>query len=206
MCIKECGGLNGVITEKHEGKDYDESKYEYIKSELEGIKKSIEDAFCSEDEYNTINRIHDKLNTLLNDENRVKLSIATMDKFDDYMKNVDKLNLMVNEFKGCVSMARASIKEKQGLFDLREDMKAGISMLCDLGDALDERCQETKLHIAKLDGMFFKIDAIYKAVVGDGDREVKKKSCKKKKKGSCAGGLTTIADFPQDLINSMKYI
>ncbi len=36
-----------------------------------------------------------------------------LDKFDDYMKNVDKLNEMINEFKGCVSMARGAICENQ---------------------------------------------------------------------------------------------
>jgi len=65
--------------------------------------KSFEDSLC---------RIHDKLNELLADENRkeqVKLSEKTLDKFENYMKNVDTLNLLINEFKGCVSMARASL-------------------------------------------------------------------------------------------------
>jgi hypothetical protein len=53
--------------------------------------------------------IHDKLDSLLNDDTRkdqVKLSEKTLDKFDDYMKNVDKLNVMINEFKGLVAIVR----------------------------------------------------------------------------------------------------
>ena len=34
------------------------------------------------------------------------------DKFDDYMKNVDKLNAMVNEIKGVASMSRANLQDK----------------------------------------------------------------------------------------------
>jgi peptidoglycan hydrolase CwlO-like protein len=41
------------------------------------------------------------------------LTIKTMDKFEDYMKNVDKLNSLVNEFKGCVALARAEIAERK---------------------------------------------------------------------------------------------
>ena len=62
-----------------------------------------------------IERINDKINTLLEDDRRltsVKLAKDTLDKFEDYMKNVDKLNAMINEFKGCVAMARASLNEK----------------------------------------------------------------------------------------------
>jgi hypothetical protein len=32
---------------------------------------------------------------------------------NDYMKNVDKLNAMINEFKGCVAMSRAALNEKK---------------------------------------------------------------------------------------------
>lgn len=61
-------------------------------------------------------RIHDKLNALLADERRlekVQLAMTVGDKFDDYMKNVDKLNAMVNEIKGVSSMTRASLHSPQ---------------------------------------------------------------------------------------------
>jgi hypothetical protein len=75
--------------------------------------------FCSEDEYNTFNRMHNKLNILLDDDNReerVEIAQQTLEKFEDYMKNVDKLNAMINEIKGCAAMARSAllaIKEKE---------------------------------------------------------------------------------------------
>lgn len=80
------------------------------------IREAIDDVFNSDDEFNTINRLHDKLNTLLNDMSRIdqaKTAIVICDKFEDYMKNIDKLNALVNEFKGCVSLARASIAERK---------------------------------------------------------------------------------------------
>jgi len=82
------------------------------------IQQCFKDAFESEEESSSINRIHDKLNTLLNDEKRkqeVELALKTLDKFEDYMKNVDKLNNMINEFKGCVSMARSALEERKRL-------------------------------------------------------------------------------------------
>lgn len=60
-----------------------------------------------------IDGLYDKLNEILNDECRlekVNLCLQTLDKFEDYMKNVDKLNIMVNEIKGIASMTRASLK------------------------------------------------------------------------------------------------
>lgn len=86
------------------------------KSMRQAIYDAIENVFESEEKYSTINRLHDKLNSLLNDEKRkkaVELATATLDKFEDYMKNVDKLNALVNEFKGCVSMARGSMQNKK---------------------------------------------------------------------------------------------
>jgi len=82
------------------------------------IRKCFEETFESEEESNSINRIHDKLNLLIQDERReqkVELALKTLDKFEDYMKNVDKLNNMINEFKGCVSMARSALEERKKL-------------------------------------------------------------------------------------------
>ena len=82
------------------------------------IRQCLEEAFESEEENNSINRIHDKLNMLLDKERydqEVELAEKTLDKFEDYMKNVDKLNNMINEFKGCVSMARSALEERKKL-------------------------------------------------------------------------------------------
>ena len=63
-------------------------------------------------------RMDDKLDTIIDDcnrENRILLAERTLDKFNDYMKNVEKLHSMINEFKGCVSMARAAMQERKKL-------------------------------------------------------------------------------------------
>ena len=64
----------------------------------------------SEDEYSPFNSLQDKINKLLivsKHEERMDRSIAICDKFENYMKNIDKLNQMINEFKGLVSIIRA---------------------------------------------------------------------------------------------------
>lgn len=85
-------------------------------NEITNKMSELYEFFNSEDEYNSFNRIHDKLTLLLDDKKRleqVELSRKTLDKFDDYMKNVDKLNIMVNEVKGVSAMTRATIKENK---------------------------------------------------------------------------------------------
>lgn len=90
------------------------------------VRECLSEVFESEDEYSSVNRIIDKLNELLNDEKRkeeVRLATTTLDKFEDYMKNVDKLNGMINEFKGCVSLARGAIAERKQLDEEVKEMK-----------------------------------------------------------------------------------
>lgn len=102
FCIRGCSDIKGVI------------------------KESLVEAIESDDEHSTINRIHDKLNSLIEYGDRTEsalLSEQTMDKFEEYMKNIDKLNLMINEFKGCVSIARAAIAEGKELAKEVEEMK-----------------------------------------------------------------------------------
>lgn len=41
----------------------------------------------------------------------------------DDMKNVDKLNTMINEFKGCVSIARAAHQDRRVVSTLSEDIQ-----------------------------------------------------------------------------------
>lgn len=89
---------------------------ELDKEELkEYIRESIEDIFFSEEEYAPFNSLQDKINKLLNVakyEERLHYSIKVCDKFEDYMKNIDKLNVLVNEFKGLVSIVRGQTKSR----------------------------------------------------------------------------------------------
>lgn len=78
--------------------------------------EKINDALDADCDETSINRIHDKLNMLVKDQNRaaqIIIAQKTLDKFEDYMKNVDKLNDMINEFKGCVTMARSVLSERK---------------------------------------------------------------------------------------------
>lgn len=78
--------------------------------------ESVNNFFYSEEDYSPINRIHDKLDKLLEGEarvQRVEIAEKTLFKFEDYMKNIDKLNALINEFKGCVALARSAIAERK---------------------------------------------------------------------------------------------
>ncbi len=55
--------------------------------------------------------------------------VLTLGKFEDYMKNVDKLNAMINEFKGCVSLARAAITERKKIESVKKKKKADVASL-----------------------------------------------------------------------------
>lgn len=80
------------------------------------VKEAIEEIFCSDDEYSYFSELSNKINKLLEVgkyEARLDVSIATCDKFEDYMKNVDRLNEMINEFKGLVSIVRGEAKAVQ---------------------------------------------------------------------------------------------
>jgi hypothetical protein len=100
--------------------------------EFQDFKESVDTFFFSEDEYSPINRLHDKLDTLLADKNRleqVSLAESTLDKFEEYMKNVDKLNAMINEFKGCIDLARSVLAERK-----QQDKKGSSEGLVRLSD------------------------------------------------------------------------
>lgn len=96
--------------------DDDVKEIKEILLAIKGRLDEVEEFFSSEDEFSSINQIHDKLNVLVRNEDRrneVRLAELTLDKFEDYMKNVDKLSLMINEFKGCVSMSRGALSERK---------------------------------------------------------------------------------------------
>jgi len=61
------------------------------------------------------------LNEDLSHIKQIHLDLKTVDKFDDYMKNVDRLNAMVNELKGCVSMARGALQKRKDLDKLLKE-------------------------------------------------------------------------------------
>ena len=97
---------------------------EFEKSTMkEWIKEAIIEIFFSEEEYSPFNNLDDKINKLLEVkkcENNMAISIKIADKFENYMKNIDKLNQMINEFKGCVAIARSVLEERKKLNEHQE--------------------------------------------------------------------------------------
>jgi len=107
--------------------------------------------------------------------------IKALDKFEDFMRNIDKLNTMINEFKGCVAMARSVVsdkKEQQKDFeDLKEVAKISkkiyesMQSFIDAGESLERK-------------NYFKLDAIYRKVCEIEEENPKKKGKSRKKKAS----------------------
>lgn len=144
-----------------------------VKESVAKIEETLESSVVMDDIDRDIERLHDKLNILIEDEGRkeaVDLAVQTLDKFEDYMKNVNKLNSMINEFKGCVSMARAAMSDKKEMEDLRAVLKNMMTTI--------------KIHYDfqnEMGNKFFKIDAIYKAICENEEKKSpeKKKTVKK---------------------------
>lgn len=99
------------------------------------IKEAIEDIFFSEEEYAPFNSLMDKVNKLLmvsKHEVRLDSAVKYADKFEDYMKNVDKLNQMINEFKGLVAIVRgetAQVKKQNQTY--KKKIKQLLEILSD---------------------------------------------------------------------------
>lgn len=55
----------------------------------------------------------DKIVESVDLEERAIVCRAILDKFDDYMQNVGRLNMMINEFKGLVAIVRSEFKGKE---------------------------------------------------------------------------------------------
>lgn len=144
------------------------------------MKKMERDDFENEFE-DSLNRLHDKFNTLLNDElrmHRTADATKTIDKFEDYMKNVDKLNTMINEFKGTISIARAAVAERKEQQKEFEDLK-------ELGKLSKKIFDSMQSFIAAGDQLekknYFKLDAIYRKICEIEDEKPKKKGNSRKK-------------------------
>jgi len=70
----------------------------------------------------------------------IKVSMEYLDKFGDYVKNVDKLNSMINEFKGCVAMSRASMSETK---DLAAQLAADLAVELDaMRKVIHDNCEK----------------------------------------------------------------
>ena len=165
----------GVLTEEHEG---EESRLEHLESLIESIKENIEDTLgdCNNSE---IGQIQDQLNVLISDEKRlesVMIAGKVLDKFEDYMKNVDKLNNLVNEMKGMVSVTRACLQEKK-------EFDAVLQAVKELSITAKKHFEESQKYAEYAMGLHnqhFKIDALYRNLAEiQGSREEKKKRVRK---------------------------
>ena len=114
-------------------------------------------------------------------EKSIILAQKTLDKFDDYMKNVDKLNAMINEFKGCVSLARGAIEERKELDKQTDESKklANIS----------QKIYESMLNFIKASENIkheahYKIDAIYRTLCENEEEKPTRKRKPAKKKAT----------------------
>ena len=154
----------------------------HIKEQVNKIEAILESCVMKDDIQDEINSFHDRLSEIredIEDITKVSLTTKTMDRFDDYMKNVDKLNLMINEVKGVISLARAAIAERKEqakeLEEFKETTKiakeihSGMSKFIAAGNNIEQK-------------KFFKLDAIYKAICEKQEKKSPKKKIAPRKK------------------------
>jgi hypothetical protein len=99
------------------------------------------------------------------------------EEFDDYMKNVDKLNTMINEFKGCVSMARGALEERKQL----SEQEGKTAVLADITHEIYKAMLSFIRASEKMEEKaHFKINAIYRAICENEEEKPKKKKTTKK--------------------------
>jgi methyl-accepting chemotaxis protein len=146
-----------------------------IEGEITEIKRIQEDG----DQCNSIsadlNEMMEKIEKIEEEFPRFHSLINPNELVSTYEKHIKKIEEMMLEFKGCVSMARSSIAERKELDAELKEMKnvARISqeiyasMISFVGSA------------NRISNQHFKIEAIYKAICEK--EEVKKKSPRKKK-------------------------
>jgi hypothetical protein len=83
-----------------------------------------------------INSLDDNVTELKKDKyriERVQLANETLNKYENYINNIDRLNVMVNELKGCVGIIRAN----------KEDNCCKITMktICNYIETIDLRLE-----------------------------------------------------------------
>jgi hypothetical protein len=119
--------MDGVVQQQEDQKQFVGHHLAVIKDFLIDV---LDIDVHDEIAHNSLSLMHQKLNDLLSDHRRreeVELATKTLDKFRDYMKNVDKLNGMINEFKGCVSIARASFEERKKI--AQKDLEYNLAVM-----------------------------------------------------------------------------
>jgi hypothetical protein len=92
------------------------------------IKEALKDVFESEDESNILNVLNDKFDTVILDTDTLRSAITaekTIDKFDDYLTNVNELKEMMQEFKGCAYKDPYSLGKMQKPKKKRKVVKKG---------------------------------------------------------------------------------
>jgi hypothetical protein len=90
--------------------DNEMSEQKCIFSEVEDIKSSIEDLT---DRFERIAYQIEDIKKPLDLEVRAARAIEVLDKFDNYMRNLEKCNIMVNELKGQVAIVRATMNKTE---------------------------------------------------------------------------------------------
>jgi predicted translin family RNA/ssDNA-binding protein len=133
------------------------------------IKQEQEDADCFSD---SLEKMEEKIDKIRDEFPRFEKLVNPDELVSTYEKHIIKIEQMMLEFKGCVSMARSSIAERKELDAELKDMKnvAHIaqniynSMLNFIksGDNLESR-------------NYFKLDAIYRAICEKSEKKPKKK-------------------------------
>lgn len=131
------------------------------------IKECLEEFFFSDCEHAPFNQLFDRIDKLTEVaqlEERAELAVKICDKFEDYMKNIDKLNSMINEFKGLVAIVRGQTNHNQDQLYCMSCSMNGIQemLMPDDEDSIMDRLDMIEEEIQKIDRMSDQLALIIK--------------------------------------------
>lgn len=146
--------------------------------QMKHLDKEDKECCCLED---IENRLGEILETCENTEEEIP-RLATLVNPDDivakYEKHLRKIEEMMLEFKGCVSLARAAVAERKVLDKELEDIKNVCRISKDIYDSMKEFINAGNQLESK---NYFKLDAIYRKICEIDEEKPKKKGKPRKK-------------------------
>jgi hypothetical protein len=101
--------------------------------------------------------------------------IEALDEFHDFMRNIEKLNTMINEFKDLVSIV-------QSITAVNKEQQKDSEELKDIAKITNTIYESMQFFINLERNNYLKLDAIYKKIYEIDEEKPKKKGNSKKKK------------------------
>lgn len=145
------------------------------------IKQTLDESEEFDSSFHRLEEMEEKIDKIREGLPKLEKLVNPDHVAEAYEKHISKLESMMLEFKGCVSMARAAVserKEQQKEFeDLKELAKISKQIYNSMQSFIDAGNQLEHKN-------YFKLDAIYRKICEINDEKPKKKGNSRKKPAS----------------------